>query len=530
MTNFSRPQLAACLVLCSIGSIASAEALPDRTTTIYADHLEWALTNPSHKGNPFDLEATATFTHTGDGGKITTPIFYAGKGTWKFRFTATRAGRWTFATRSSDSDLSGWTGQVTVTRTEQGVGFIIPHGTKWARHTVDGPEAMLPQYVMYEARPKNFASARKVKADIETFLVKHGFTGFHVPSLGGYWFNYDNPNDKVSRDMTNPDPRTFDALEGLIIATHRAGGAVHIWAWGDNSRRQTSDSLTGGEAGRVAQRLERYIAARLGPLPGWTMGYGYDLDEWTTSDNVRRWAESINGMSGWNHLLGGRPEGPNHGTDHSADARWNTHLPYASYEHHKPDYDAYAAALNASVADKPLNKPVFSEDRFRIRAGGRHKDYTAQQTRRGLWTATMAGGVANIWGNLSPRGHDSHDRGSAPYDNTRQIKTWSVFFNDKKRFTLDMRRANDLTAGDARALADPKRGRIVIYKEDATSIALKLAGPSGTYDVIAVDAARPYAEIPLAAASGDTSVTLPRKSDWALALRARAPSRQSQDK
>ena len=65
-------------------------------------------------------------------------------------------------------------------------------------------------------------------------------------------------------DWPRPDLRTFDALELLIRKTNAAGGIVHIWAWGDESRRQTPIRL-GGKNGPADRRLQRYIAARLGP-------------------------------------------------------------------------------------------------------------------------------------------------------------------------------------------------------------------------------------------------------------------------
>ena len=62
--------------------------------------------------DPFDLVATVTFTHAKEA--RTTEMFYAGADTWKFRFTGTRTGAWSVSTSSSDSDLDGYTGYVTV--------------------------------------------------------------------------------------------------------------------------------------------------------------------------------------------------------------------------------------------------------------------------------------------------------------------------------------------------------------------------------------------------------------------------------
>ena len=57
---------------------------------------------------------------------------------------------------------------------------------------------------------------------------------------------------------------------------------MHLWTWGDEQRHMTPARW--GINGNVDRATpERYIAARLGPLPGWTMGYGFDLDEWVNA-------------------------------------------------------------------------------------------------------------------------------------------------------------------------------------------------------------------------------------------------------
>ena len=74
------------------------------------------------------------------------------------------------------------------------------------------------------------------------------------------------------------------------------------------------------------------------------------------------------------------------------------------------------------------NKPAFSEDRFRIR--GRGKDLTTDQTRTTMWNATMAGGVAGIWGYLGTETGKSRS-----YPNKEQLLTYSKFFKDRAHKT-----------------------------------------------------------------------------------------------
>jgi len=90
---------------------------------------------------------------------------------------------------------------------------------------------------MYAA-PKYFHdNPNKIDTDIKSFLVEHGFNGFHV--VGScQWFDIDKLKSSEIR-VPNPDPRTFEALELLITKVHAAGGMVHLWMWGDEARRWT---------------------------------------------------------------------------------------------------------------------------------------------------------------------------------------------------------------------------------------------------------------------------------------------------
>ena len=89
-----------------------------------------------------------------------------------------------------------------------------------------------------------------------------------------------------SSDLTEPDLDVFDALEYAINHAHRRGGRAHIWAWGDQDRRQTPNFLPGGVLGDAHKRLMRYMAARLGPLPGWCMNFGFDTLELSRPESI----------------------------------------------------------------------------------------------------------------------------------------------------------------------------------------------------------------------------------------------------
>ena len=103
------------------------------------DCTEWSVKNVSHSGDPFDVLATATFSHAATGQKRTTEMFYDGDDTWRLRFTGTRGGKWTFKTSSNVPELDGHTGTVTVTANPNRnvKGFLTHVGNKYAIQVTD---------------------------------------------------------------------------------------------------------------------------------------------------------------------------------------------------------------------------------------------------------------------------------------------------------------------------------------------------------------------------------------------------------
>ena len=118
----------------ALHSVLASNNLDSKTVTLWEPYPEWSLSNSSWSGNAFDLIATATFTHE-SGEVITTGMFFADNDTWKFRFTGTKTGLWSFNTNSTDPELNGHTGTITVLENsdENTYGFTTGVGTKWIR-------------------------------------------------------------------------------------------------------------------------------------------------------------------------------------------------------------------------------------------------------------------------------------------------------------------------------------------------------------------------------------------------------------
>jgi hypothetical protein len=459
---------------------------------------DWVFANPSYSGNPYDLLAQATFTHLPTGRKIRTELYYDQCDTWKLRFTGTHTGRWTFVTESSDPELNGLEDQVEVLPNPGVPGFMTNFGSKWGWLGTD--QAFVPQYVMYSDPTVYYRNPGRIRADIHTFFTEHGFNGFHTSVLCR-WFDFDKQRyNEIDSPSPNPDPRTFEALELLIRRVRAAGGVVHIWAWGDEQRKMTPKKW--GLNGEVDRRLQRYICARLGPLPGWSMGYGFDLQEWVRDKDLRTWHKYMHDHLGWFHFLGGRAPD----LEQICDG-----LDYSSYQQHRPDYDLYVKAI-----EQYPDKPTFLEDRFRVRKNVYpKKDYDFDMTRRGLWHSTMAGGAANIWGSLLNPNPFSM---SNPYPNKNQILTWSRFWKD--RFLKELVRDNSLS--DAVCLKAPGK-MLIFYKEDTKSIRMDLGELRGAIEAIAVDTCRDYKEIAISGLNSRTDQVFkaPARSDWAVVVRAK---------
>lgn len=489
------------LVFAQVAFTAPASyTLPAQSIPQWSPYAEWRIENPSYDGNPYDVVATVTFTHSGSGETRTTAMFYDGGSSWKFRFSGTQLGEWTFVTRSRDPELNGQTGLIDVTPNPGNHGFVTSFGNKWGWSGTN--EAFVPQLVMTAGPHYWYNNGGAVDGQIRTFIDQHGFNGFHMPVFCR-WVNLDQPRcDQANSE--NPDPRTFESLEQFITKVHAAGGVVHLWMWTDDADRGNPNSLPGGINGAVDQRLQRYIAARLGPIPGWTMGYGFDLVEWTNGSDLTRWHDFMQAQMGWDHYLGAR-------SAKNQLTQLSEAMDYAAYEQHKPSYSTYVSTI-----DQRPSKPAFSEDRFRMRDEGRAKDYNMEETRRGLWQSAMAGGVANIWGNLlGAAGANDALEPSRPYPNPQWIKTYATFFDG--RFLIDMSRCNNLTTG--MCLKTPSNSHYVFYQENTGAIQLNLSGMAGTLPAVAVDTKNGYAEInigPLSASSQTWQA--PYASDWAIAV------------
>ncbi|HEY9889249.1 MAG TPA: G8 domain-containing protein, partial [Candidatus Obscuribacterales bacterium] len=448
-------------------------ALGSRTAEMW-EFEEWDLSNATYSGNPFDLEASVTFTHVPTGEKRTTGMFYDGGNEWSFRFTGDLRGEWRFETDSSDRDLDGFTGIINVNPNDDPNidGFMTSVGNKFAIQTDDANtlEGYLLNVYMNQAQhfeqgaldewtrdrtAAYFADAQRNGSEVLYFHINNN------------WFDF-GAETYTEHNSRNPDEQTFELLETIITDVHQWGGQVHFWAWGDEDRKWTPKDGINSEAD---QRLQSYIAARLGPLPGWSMGFGFDTQEFTDDSQIDFWANNLQSQMGWEHLLFARGyaastnapvRGASSGNDWVAEG-----LSGHSYSSKGTNQSGLQTSIVAPsnieevIADINSDRahPHFYEERFTYNRNSVGSSVGApndmDKTRQLMWWQAMAGGVGGWNGFFSSAagGAVGGSQHMPPYPRPDQLRTHYTFWHENSRFTLDLQQANNLAdTGDTHLL------------------------------------------------------------------------------
>lgn len=461
------------------------------------------MENASYSGNPFDVIATVTFEHQGSSKSHTTEMFHDGDDTWKFRFTGTRMGTWNFTTSSDDPELDGHSGSVEVAPNSDSdtYGFVTNVGDKWARQM--GNSGAVEPFVPHFR--ETFEYEPSLSEYTDTFINNHldvrmGEEGFNGVRISVYARWVDSELSSYAWPDTpkeNPDPASFEALERLIEEIHSRGGVLHIWYVGDCFRDQCIQAGFGdnGASTDGERRILRYIAARLGPVPGWIMGYGYDNDEHVSTAALQDWGSYLRNHMGWNHYLGAR--------DQTGGGTAYTFWPEANFYSHGQYSNGVDNSTVRDLFENTTDKThSFDERWYKSRLG------SEKAILRQLWTMNMAGGASAIWGWQG----NANDH---PYPHPEWFKTFFTFWEN--RFLSDMTPDNNLT--DGYALTDASGKHFVVYKEDTSSIQIDLSGMNGSQPAVAVDTQRPYQEIDLGTLDPATqTISLPHSSDWAIAV------------
>lgn len=387
----------------------------------------------------------------------------------RFRFTPTKQGKWCFSKIGKNQDSSTSHQQcvdINTPKPDYAKGFVTTEDAKWIR-TATG-KAFVPQYIMYD-KPN-------IEAGINEFVMDHGFTGFHIIHLRDF--------------LKNPE-----YFEAVVLKTYRVGGVTHFWLWGDAARQTTPDTY-----GVDVEKLYDEIIARLSPIPGWTLGYGFDLFEWVADGEVSKLREMMHKKTSYRHLIGARGYKNEY-------RQVDEGLDYASWEWHRPTYADYRRHI-----DKAKGRPAFSEDRFRIRPSGQHgyKNYNFEMTRRGLWHSLFAGGVANIWG------YQKGDQAfSSPYPNKDQLLIYRQFADEY--FSRDSKVTAPYFEDAVCLSVNTNNVSSACYIEDVDEITFN-QHIADERQLSVIDVKKSAQELAVSV-DEKSRLRLPRKSDWVVLIR-----------
>ena len=435
--RFSSAILAATVFAACAASNAPAQL--DKSVELY-QWCDFPVDAPmAASGLPgWDVEGSCLWTHESGAARRTSLLWYSGSNhTYVYRFGAALPGRWSGKTASSVAALNDLKLTVTVgpsrnaTRTGWS-GQLSNESGAWVRQK--GPDGKLvkrtPILIMMPDVRSWHNDLGRMRAFVNEFYENHGFNGGHLSTVGLGWFDVTSKENLRGAPPT-PDVRTFAALEGAAAEWSERGGWLHIWMWGKGDAGDFS-KLPGGHSGPHSKRINRYIAARLGPVPGWSMGIGWDVEFWADESKLKWWLDDlVPQLGGWHHWIGHRysdsdigkghdPEPANRGEYLERGIRWSTlrpgHEQYAGWEH-------WSTVTSDSAIEKARavfpDRPILSEDRFRQRQGvWRQKDMRSDDDILKEIPRWANRGVGAIYGRLLQPGTE----GSEPWPNKTAIK------------------------------------------------------------------------------------------------------------
>lgn len=483
------------------------------------EYLEWSIENETYEGNPFDLVADVVFIHNTTQKVKTSQMFYDGNNIWKFRFTGTRIGEWQYYTISEDSQLDSLNGIIRINENsdKSRYGFLTNIGNKYVIQTSDTTVKGFLFNVYMNLNNHNYSFRNGTAEDFIQYAdeaIANGATVLFSDVIANSWFNF--PTLAYSEGVSNnPDLKTFERLE-LLISTARAKGIiVHLWAWGDEERKQTAMGIGGGINQGVDKRLQRYICARLGALPGWSMGYGFDLHEWVTKQEVQEWAKFLNSHLGWPHLLSAR--GINLDENNfinSYDGAGRETAELHTTEYGPVNFEEVWVDMNSDI-----DSPHLYEERHTYLRPNFNLDM--EGTRRLMWWQAVSGGMGGWYGfydcinhpNLGPCLDPNYNN---IYPQPDQLVTHNTFWLKKNRFLINSQTNNNLSNGYTLSTKDSEN--IIIYKEDTDSIIFNSEIDLSDQSIVAIDTKLEYNEINISQDISQNNWKAPYTSDWAIAV------------
>ena len=467
-----------------------------------------SLTNTTYSSNPFELEVGATFTHGASGTTVTLPGYYAGGDTWKLGFMPTETGDWTYTTSSTDSDLNGVTGSLSVI--DSGLpGFLSAdpaHPKKWKFSDGDYvvPIALRTFFNAEPATVAEFEAAADYMAannihQMQTQLTEeYGMweNGRHDYIFEGDWTDH-------LFDLVN-----WDRLEERMEALTERGLGARIMFYSD----APGEPGWGGQSA-TEELVIRYAVARLSGYPVLFWNTGIAVFEYRSQADIDWMGNQLDALD--------------------------------PYDHPRSSRDKNMASENFQSEDSPLGsdiarmlqnfndntQPTSHDDAWGENRDGRIKDNTEDGIRRAIWKSVIAGGTGAILrGGGDGTSEDGHFRIhtlESDWESEQWITLINPFVNTRLGSTFGEMIPDTSIVSNGYAIADPAKTKLLYlligendkFDMGGGAITVKVSSLTGSYTATWYDT-RSGVETSAGTLPGgfDHVLTPPSTDDWVLLL------------
>ncbi len=379
-------------------------------------HYDISLTVPERevKGNPFDIELSATFINGND--TLIVPGYYDGTSqqgeVWKVRFMPIAEGNWRYTTQSSIVSLTGKTGTLTCTPATEGnhgpvrvdttgLHFCYADGTPYL------PVGTTSYDWMHASNNPAFSTADPGLTMQQQTLLSLGESGFNkIRSLlivQNFDRSYPEPDafpfaaidrkdkrnagigdkdDNATRwDWTRLNPRYFDHVEECTEGLLRLGIEQDLILFHPYDGGRWGFDEMPREAGEL---LCRYVAARFSAYRNiwWSLANEYDFLKKQPIAHWDAWTDAMIANDPYQHLI----------SIHSFTAKyykyWDERYTHCSIQDQAPVEGLGRAAIVLNIYKKPV---IFDEVCYEGDMTERWGWLSGQEELYRMWNAYMSG-------------------------------------------------------------------------------------------------------------------------------------------
>ncbi len=303
---------------------------------------------------------------------------------------------------------------------------------------------------------------------------------------------------------SSPESNPYD-LVAKAVFTHEGG-----WT------RKIEMFYACGVLGNDHKRLMCYTTARLGPLPGWCMNFGFDTNELPNPESITsQWENYLNDRMGWNHMVCARG--------------WkNNAFAINSYSGFSGSYELTTTRNGPSGyeeirndVDSDISKPHLCEERNTYNRFKYVEPGSGQEPGDGPDQYGMGGFFGHFSVRFNSYGPFSQNCGCGYHPDS--LKCAFRCFRDfwaKDRFMFDMAvDTGRVRNGTGYCLRTKDYKNFVFFVENDSRVEIDLGGMPGSRRVIVVDARNKYSEISKGSMSaGWRTIDFGYASDWAITV------------